>query len=83
MDTSATGNSAPEARIHFNDRIQARENNLKSRWNFGLRSNGPPVQRNTGTSGLVVDLPFWSSEKESKTRMSWSKALITIFSASA
>ena len=38
MDTSATGNSAPESRIPFNARIQVRENGLKSRWNFGLRA---------------------------------------------
>ena len=36
MDTSTTGNSAPESRIHFNARMQVRENGLKSRWNFGL-----------------------------------------------
>ena len=43
IDTSATGNSAPESRIPFNTRIQVRENGLKSRWNFGLVAETAPM----------------------------------------
>ncbi len=52
MDTSATGNSAPKSRISFNARIQARENGLKSRWNFGLKVRKDKSSANVGCRRL-------------------------------